>query len=280
MNLFDFVKSGFAAGKLWDGQYKIPWDEPEFSRRMLAYHLSQEHDLASRRTEAIESQVEWIQGHILENRPSKILDLGCGPGLYSHRLSGSGHTCRAIDFSPASIEYAEKNNSYPDRCEFVHGDIRTAEYGNDFDAVLIVYGEFNAFPRGEILSILRKAYAALRDGGRILIEAHTPEQIERSGRAPGSWYKAESGLFSERPHICLSENVWHEPDHAAETSFYIVDAETGEVTLYRNTLRGYSPDDYRAILSDAEFDDIEILPAWDKKEIELSDALLLIRARK
>jgi hypothetical protein len=31
---------------IWHGAYKIPWDEPEFSRRMLVEHLSQDHDLA------------------------------------------------------------------------------------------------------------------------------------------------------------------------------------------------------------------------------------------
>jgi hypothetical protein len=35
---------------LWNGDYKIPWHDPAFSRRMLAEHLAQSHDLASRRT--------------------------------------------------------------------------------------------------------------------------------------------------------------------------------------------------------------------------------------
>ena len=33
---------------IWAGRYKIPWDEPGFSRRMLKEHLNQAHDLASR----------------------------------------------------------------------------------------------------------------------------------------------------------------------------------------------------------------------------------------
>ncbi|MEK9676502.1 MAG: class I SAM-dependent methyltransferase, partial [Chloroflexota bacterium] len=44
----------------WSEGEKIPWDEPEFSRRMLKYHLSQDSDAASRRTEIIDSHVEWI----------------------------------------------------------------------------------------------------------------------------------------------------------------------------------------------------------------------------
>jgi hypothetical protein len=53
---------------VWSGAYKIPWDEPGFSQRMLAEHLSQEHDLASRRTEWIERQVAWIDTELLGGR--------------------------------------------------------------------------------------------------------------------------------------------------------------------------------------------------------------------
>ncbi|EOI1394309.1 hypothetical protein ACMGOD_005528 [Klebsiella oxytoca] len=35
---------------------KIPWDEPAFSQRMLANHLSQDHDWASRRRRSLSSR--------------------------------------------------------------------------------------------------------------------------------------------------------------------------------------------------------------------------------
>ncbi|MBW7996213.1 MAG: hypothetical protein FVQ81_06515 [Candidatus Glassbacteria bacterium] len=46
--LLDFITCPPQPGSLWSGQYKIPWNDPAFSRRMLIEHLSQEHDLASR----------------------------------------------------------------------------------------------------------------------------------------------------------------------------------------------------------------------------------------
>ncbi len=33
----------------WSEGDNIPWNDPEFSERMLLEHLTQEHDLASRR---------------------------------------------------------------------------------------------------------------------------------------------------------------------------------------------------------------------------------------
>jgi 2-polyprenyl-3-methyl-5-hydroxy-6-metoxy-1,4-benzoquinol methylase len=90
----------------WSEGDNIPWDDPGFSERMLAEHLSQEHDLASRRSEAIDHHVEWIFSEILGSRPARLLDLGCGPGLYTVRLARAGCECVGIDFSPASIRHA------------------------------------------------------------------------------------------------------------------------------------------------------------------------------
>lgn len=90
---------------------KIPWHDADFSRRMLREHLSQDHDAASRRYPQIDRAVAWIHEIVLGGRPSSILDLACGPGFYTHRFTGLGHTCIGIDFGPASIEYAVNASS-------------------------------------------------------------------------------------------------------------------------------------------------------------------------
>ena len=89
----------------WREGDNIPWSEPEFSARMLREHLTQDHDMASRRAELIDRHVAWIHQELLGGQPSRVLDLGCGPGLYSSRLARLGHTCTGVDYSPASIAY-------------------------------------------------------------------------------------------------------------------------------------------------------------------------------
>ena len=56
----------------WAEGDNIPWDDPGFSERMLAEHLSQEHDLASRRSEAIDRHVEWIFSEVLHSGPARV----------------------------------------------------------------------------------------------------------------------------------------------------------------------------------------------------------------
>ena len=117
---------------------------------MLAEHLDQTHDLASRRTVRIERHLNWVHRALLSSKPSRILDLGCGPGFYANRLAALGHACTGIDYSPASIAYAVEHA--PARglpCVYVQDDIRNAAFGTGYDLVMCVFGEFNVFRQSD-----------------------------------------------------------------------------------------------------------------------------------
>lgn len=239
---------------LWSGAYKIPWNDPDFSERMLAEHLSQDHDLASRRCVWIDRQVAWIHRNLLREEMSDILDLGCGPGLYSHRLATLGHRCRGIDFGPASIEYARKCSPCQSRCQFVPDDIRHAPFGGPFDLAMILFGEMNVFSEAEILAILCKCHACLAPKcGRLIVEIQTAEAVECLGRGGSSEQELESGLFSARPHRCRTEHRWLPGQQAAIQTFTITETASMETRVYRNTTRAWPADDLTALLKTAGF---------------------------
>ncbi len=77
------------------------WTSPDISEMMLRYHLDGEVDLASRRTAFIESSFEWISEHFELGPEKRVIDLGCGPGLYVSRLAKTGAKVTGVDFSPA-----------------------------------------------------------------------------------------------------------------------------------------------------------------------------------
>jgi 2-polyprenyl-3-methyl-5-hydroxy-6-metoxy-1,4-benzoquinol methylase len=152
MNLLDVVRRVPVPEPYVEGE-KIPWDEPEFSRRMLKFHLSQDHDMASRRFSIIDKHVAFIDG--LVGGPTRVLDLGCGPGFYVSRFTSLGYKCRGIDFSPASVEYAREQAKEADQeIDYATEDVRKADFWSGYGLVAMVYGEFNVFKRGEMLSIL------------------------------------------------------------------------------------------------------------------------------
>jgi len=263
---------------LWDGAYKIPWDDPDFGRRMLAEHLSQEHDLASRKREMILTQVRWIHEHICNNAPAKLLDIGCGPGLYIERFAALDYDCCGIDFSPASIEYAK--SQLGDKARLIKGDIRSADFGGGYDLAMMVFGEFNVFSPDECRMILKKTFEALSPGGKLLLEAHTFEAVERIGGAPNSWYKSGPGLlglFSDDPHICLMENRWLEKQQTALQQFHILDATDGIIKSYRSTTKAWTNDQYRRLLVEAGFVNVALHSGWP---VHSQDLLLLEAGKK
>ena len=221
---------------------KIPWHDPDFSRRMLNEHLTQAHDAASRRLTIIDRQVVWIHETLLGSQPSTLLDLGCGPGLYAARLAALGHTCTGIDFSPASIAHARATSD----CTFIEGDLLEVSFGGGYDLAMLLYGELNAFSPEQAERIIAKAYAALKPGGRLLLEPHVDSFVVKSGQQPPTWHSAESGLFSDKPYLCLEESFLD--GETAVNRYFVIDVQTGQITTYKNMLHGYSPARYEALL--------------------------------
>ena len=265
----------------WAEGEKIPWNDPDFSGRMLKEHLSQEHDAASRRFEIIDRHVGWIHEQVLERNPTRILDLGCGPGLYTSRLAKLGHSCVGIDFSPASIAYAREQAEREDLdCTYIQQDIRTAEYGNEFGLVMSIFGEFNVFRPGEARDILEKAYYALDPGGFLLIEPHTFEVVLKIGQRSCSWYSTENGLFSDKPHLCLQENFWDPEENVAIERFYVIDAVTGEVTRHSATTQAYTDEEYQSLLAECGFDKIEFFTSLDGGTNGSGEDLIAILSQK
>jgi len=260
--------------KPWEEGEKIPWNDPDFNRRMLKEHLSQKHDAASRRTRTIKKQVDWIHNFVLDGKPSRILDLGCGPGLYAARLAALGHVCRGIDFGPASIEYAVKHA--PENCSYTLGDVRTTDFGAGYDLVMFIFGEINVFKPEDAKLILSKAYAALNPGGALLLEPQTFDAVSGLGNQPATWYSAENELFSDEPHLCLMEPFWDEEQAVAIERFYIVDAASGVVRRYSASTQAYEKDQFSTMLEGAGFHDVEVFPSLSGKPDDQSEMFVLL----
>jgi len=245
----------------WSEGEKIPWNEPEFSERMLREHLSQKHDLASRRLNIIDAHVDWIHSRMLARERATVLDLGCGPGLYTSRLAKLGHACTGIDFSPASIRYAKEQATEEElNCTYVRADVREADFGSGFDLVMFLFGELNVFRPEDARAILEKAWAAIAPGGALLLEPHRFGTVEKIGTQAPFWQSAEAGFFSDEPHLWLRESFWDAKTRTATTRYFVIDAATGEVVRMADTMQAYTDQEYHRLLEDVGFVEIELLP--------------------
>lgn len=280
MKLLDLVGRALPPEPWAEGD-NIPWHEPGFSARMLREHLSQEHDAASRRTTVVDQHVAWIHRALLEGRPAHILDLGCGPGLYCNRLARLGHRCVGVDYSPASIAHARAEAEAEGlSCRYEMADLRAVDFGGGFDLAMLIFGELNIFRPEQGVALLRRAHSALAPGGVLLLEAHTYAAVRQIGEGASTWATSTSGLFSDSPHLRLTEHFWSSESGVATTRYYVVDAESSEVTRYAQSFQAYTQEGYNRLLQKCGFADVVFVPALTGEAPAAEADLLVIVARR
>ena len=279
MELLDIVNR-VAVPDAWAEGDNIPWHEPGFSERMLLEHLSQDHDAASRRYAIIDEHILWLHRAVLGAQPTKILDLGCGPGFYSTRLARLGHTCVGIDYSPASVAYArELAASEGLACTFVESDIRAADYGDGYGLIMLIFGEFNIFKPADARLILNKARAALAPDGILVLEPHTFAAVEGFQNERRFWYSSHGELFSAAPHLVLTESFWDPGERTATRRFFVVDAASGAVERYAHSFQAYTEEEYCAVLAECGFTQSAFFPSLGGKPIAGQEDYCAIIAR-
>jgi SAM-dependent methyltransferase len=261
MTLRDIVTRSIPPAPWTEGD-NIPWDDPGFSERMLAEHLTQDHDLASRRLGLIDSHVAWLTDHVIGAKQARILDLACGPGLYLTRLADLGHSGTGIDFSPASIEHARSIAAARHlEIEYREGDLRTIEFGSGYHVALLLYGQLNVFRRSEALDIARKALVAIEPGGTFVAEPQTLEHIKNSSSVAPSWSTHDAGLFSPEPHLLLTESFWNDRTRTGIQRFHVIDAGTGAVSAHSISNEAYTVDELTGLFEEAGFVDVRLQPS-------------------
>lgn len=204
------------------GEVRLPWGEQDFSARMLREHLDQHHDMASRREATIDGHVEWLRG--LAPQGTRVLDLGCGPGLYLERFARVGYRGVGVDVSPASIEYASRRaQEHRLGVSYLLGDFRRPGVDGEFDLILCLFGELSTVHIDEVRDVLDMAATHLHPRGRVVIELSTKNGVVAKGSRPPTWYRAQGGLFAYGMHAVMTESKWFETDHASVERWWVLE---------------------------------------------------------
>lgn len=216
--------------RLSPNESKIPWNDADFSQRMLENHLSQEHDWASRKLAVIERQVDWLCSQLAPG--AKVLDLGCGPGFYTQLLAKRGFCCTGVDFSPASIAYAQQQAQAAGLdIDYQLLDVRSYRPTKKFDFIMMTFGELNVFSTADAKSLLKHCANWLMPNGKLLVEVHSFDEVKRQGQAEPSWQRHSQGLFLDAPHLLLTEHAWDEALQTSSTLFWVIE-ENGKVARF------------------------------------------------
>lgn len=253
------------------------WDDPHISHHLLAAHLDEGTGAASRPSAEIEGAVAWLSGLGLLRPGTRVLDLGCGPGLYAARMARSGCEVTGIDLSPRSIAYARERAARENlpityRLEsFLQLDDVDA-----FDLAMQVYGELSTFADVTRDDLLARIHRALAPGGALVFDVSTPHLRRRAG-VRRDWSGATSGFWRPHPHLVLQAGYSYPGDVWCDQ--YLVVVEDG-VTAYRMWFRDYVPGTLLPALDRAGFTVERILGSLTGEPYTADSDWVAVIARK
>ncbi len=234
------------------------WDDPHISKGMLAAHLDPDNDAASRRHATIDEEVQHLVSSGILKPGYRLLDLGCGPGLYSSRLAMKGLKVTGIDISQRSLNYARRHAKKKGlNIEYCLMNFFDIVFNEEFDAVLQTHGELNTFSDEKRDELLSKLHKALKPGGLLIFDVTTRAQRKRAGLKNG-WYVSNGGFWRPDRHLVLEQGFDY-PKHDTWLDQYII-IYSDNVFIYNNWIHDYTLESIREVLHDAGFD---VINAWN-----------------
>ncbi len=153
---------GFDVDEVFDDDY-LYFYEP----RLTAERNDADADLVSRLLE-LESGMT-------------VLDVACGHGRIADRLAARGYVVTGIDRTMRFLELARSDAASRGlSVEYVEGDMRSLPWRDRFDGVVCWFTSWGFFEDEENRQALREMHAALKPGGRLVLDhVHRDDLLRR-----------------------------------------------------------------------------------------------------
>jgi len=147
---------------------------------------------------ATEADVAFVVRHVGASPPATLLDVPCGSGRHALALTRAGFTVTGVDLSEAALGRASAfAHAAGLAVRFIRSDMLNLEVDTLSDGLVCLGNSFGYFEPGLSHQLLRQFAAALRAGGRLILdtsicaESVLPIVAERNFSFPEGSYEQE-----------------------------------------------------------------------------------------
>jgi len=232
------------------------WTDKHISKSMLDAHLDESFDGASRTIQKRTEILNWINNNIKPQ--SKILDLGCGPGLYAYELGRLGHNVFGIDINNASVDYAQENKSIKGIVEYKYSNYLQDTIEGRYNVAMMIYCDFGALIPNEQKTLLKKLDVILENDGIFVFDVFGKEEMKKQ-EEKRNWYISNGGDFwSKEPCFYMEEKKIFENECTLGTRHFLlnqINHETKEFILWDQY---YDEVSIKKLLLENGFETIEV----------------------
>lgn len=233
------------------------WNDIHISQILLNCHIDENSNIASRKRDFIKKTVSFIDSRF-KLSGKKILDLGCGPGLYCQQFASCGAIVAGIDLSERSINYAIKQaikEKY--KISYVFGDYTKLDITKKYDIITLIYCDLCALPTKERKLLLKKIYNSLLPGGVFIFDVFSDSGFINLEEHHEYSKNLHNGFWSDKEYYGFMNTFLYESE-AVELGKYTIITRDSIKTIY-NWLKYFKTKEIKRELKDAGFRIVEIL---------------------
>jgi 2-polyprenyl-3-methyl-5-hydroxy-6-metoxy-1,4-benzoquinol methylase len=231
------------------------WNDPYIAKQMLAAHLDPNTDRASYPPDTINNRVKFGIEYLGLKKGDRILDAGCGPGLYCERFAKAGLQVTGMDISENSLQYAKETAERKGlKVEYINASYLDMCFHNVFDAIFIIWHDFCVLSFEDRGKFLTNVFIALKPGGYFAFDVSTPYSEEITEYS--SWYACEHGFWSSEPSLVLEKGYYY--PEAAISLYQCVVAINDITKVYRLYHTHYTKETITELLTSHKFKVAEV----------------------
>lgn len=217
------------------------WNDPHISAQMLIQHLDPAAPMASRPHAFIDRSAHWLRTVLDLGPGSRLLDLGCGPGLYAIRLARHGIEVLGVDVSARSLAHAReiaKRGALP--VHLVHGSYLEVDLGSAHDAAILIFEDYCALSPAQRALLLTRIHAALRPGGQLVFDVTSAARFADFADAHREEVDLMDGFWAPQPYLGIHE-TWTYPQERLVLDRYTIKA-AGSTRMFWNWTHCLTPE--------------------------------------
>lgn len=221
---------------------------------MLENHLDPDSGRASREHAQIDRSVAWLREVVGLGPGQRVLDLGCGPGLYATRLAGHGIEVVGVDVSTRSLDHLRdeaEQEGLPIRV--VQGNYLEVDLAlvGRCDAAILIFEDYSALSPAQRAVLLRRVHQVLEPGGQLVFDVSSAAAFDSASESERQEVDLMGGFWAPSPYLGVHERFTYPPLRLVLDRYTIT--KDGTQRVFWNWMHCLSVDQVTAELSAAGF---------------------------
>lgn len=260
-------------------EYTWIWTDEHISKGMLDAHLQPNWDAATRQQTHVQEVVKWIGTIAPAKTYPALLDLGCGPGIYTELFHDMGYQVTGIDVSKRSIEYAEDSAKKKNlSITYLLQDYLKLDFVGQFDLITLIYYDFGALSVEHREILLGNIYSALKPGGLLIFDVYTPQHLADRVESSSWEYAEHGGFYSPIPYLNLNSFFLYEENRTfCDRNIIITEQGVQSVHIWQHT---FTKEELEIDARRAGFDKFEVYGNMAGLEYSMDGKEMCIVAQK